>query len=75
MFELQDANFRTVAFGAQEYVNQYVKYQAPDGLYRIRGPLMEFYCVRRHGVVHPDPESALPIKHTNFQTLALQHIA
>jgi len=58
MFELQDAQFRTVAYGEKDYVSQFVKHQANDGLYRIRGPLVEFYCVRRNGVVHPDPEMA-----------------
>jgi hypothetical protein len=31
--------------------------------------------VRRNGVVHPDPENALPVKQSNFQMLAMRHIA
>jgi hypothetical protein len=73
MFELQDAHFRTVAYGERDYVSQFVKHQATDGLYRIRGPMVEFYCVRRNGVVHPDPALAPVNAPSNFQTLALRY--
>jgi hypothetical protein len=75
MFELQDIGFRTIAYGSRDYVNQYVKHQVVDGCYRIRGPQLEFYCVRRNGRVYPDPERA-PLKLAgNFQTLALHYAA
>ncbi len=74
MFELQDASFKTIAWGNRQQVSEAVKFHVGDGRYRVVGPHMQLYCVRIQGVVYPDPEKAsLNKRQTNPQTAALQY--
>ncbi len=74
MFELQDCRYSTVSYGNRETINHMVKHQMADGRYRIVGPQLELYCIRRNGVVYPDPERVPLRRLLNFQEPALQYV-
>ena len=74
MFQLQDSRFRTLSYGNRDYVSQFVKWQVTDGCYRIVGPELELYCIRRNGVVYPDPERVPLRQQSNFQASALHYV-
>ena len=71
MFELQDARFKTLAFGDRHHIFHVVKNEARDGRYRIVGPDVRMYYIRIQDRVFPDPDRT-PLERRDSQRTSTQ---
>lgn len=55
-YNLLDATGKTVAIGSFDQMGRMLKHRVRDGRYSIVGPEYRLYCVRRNGVIEPDPD-------------------
>jgi hypothetical protein len=55
-YELLDHSGNTIAMGTKDQIFSIVKHHVPDGRYRIVGKNLKVHCVRKDGIVEPDPD-------------------
>src|SRR5271167_1687246 len=55
-FRLLDLKGKTIAMGTKEQMFSYLKHHVPDGSYRIVGSDIKLHCLRKNGIVEPDPD-------------------
>jgi hypothetical protein len=55
-YKLLDHAGKTIAMGTRDQMFSYVKYHVPDGRYRIVGSDIKLHCLRKDGIVEPDPD-------------------
>jgi len=55
-YKLLDHDGTVIAMGTQSEMFSFVKHHVPDGCYRIVGPDIKLHCLRKEGIVEPDPD-------------------
>jgi hypothetical protein len=55
-YELLDHSGKTIAMGTKDQIFSIVKHHVPDGRYRIVGKDLKVDCLRKDGIVEPDPD-------------------
>ena len=69
-YRLLDQTGSLIAMGTKDQMFSYVKHHVPDGRYRIVGIDLKLHCLRKDGIVEPDPDGvALEAKVVNISDL------
>ena len=55
-YKLLDNAGKVIAMGTQNRMFSFLKHHVPDGRYRIVGPDIKLHCLRKDGIVEPDPD-------------------
>ena len=55
-YKLFDQAGKVIAMGTKDQMFSFLKHHVPDGRYRIVGPDIKLHCLRKHGIVEPDPD-------------------
>jgi hypothetical protein len=55
-YELLDQSGNTIAMGTKDQIFSIVKHHVPDGRYCIVGTDLKVHCIRKDGIVQPDPD-------------------
>jgi len=75
MHTLLDANGKTIGLGSFDQMGRMLKHHVPDGRYLITGPRYRLHCIRRNGVIEPDPDGVQSkVKHLGTIGDLLEHL-
>jgi hypothetical protein len=75
LHKLLDVNGKTIGMGSFNQMGRMLKHHVPDGRYRIIGPRYRLHCIRRNGVIEPDPDGVQSkVKHLSTIGDLLQHL-